>query len=139
MSISTKIRMAAPAVGSALALALMFAVTSAPQAMALETIKQGEFVGENKHITTGTVTIQKDGDRTLVILGPKFSLDGAPDPRLGFSKNGQYDPTTTFTKLKSLNGIQVYELPKNITPAEYDKFVLWCEKFDVSLGSAILK
>lgn len=138
MSISTKIRMAGPVVGSALALALMFSLTSAPQAMAAETIKQGQLVGENKHITTGNVTIEKDGDRTFVILGPKFSLDGAPDPQLGFSKGGKYDTSTTFAKLKSLNGRQVYEVPKSISVAAYDAFVVWCEKFDVSLGSAKL-
>ncbi len=72
------------------------------------------------------------------MLGPKFSLDGAPDPQLGFSKDGTYDPSTTFTKLKSLNGRQVYELPKSISIAAYDTFVVWCEKFNVSLGSAKL-
>ena len=43
-----------------------------------------------------------------------------------------------FAKLKSLNGRQVYELPKNISTSAYDAFVVWCEKFSVSLGSAKL-
>ncbi len=138
MSISTKIRMAGPAMGSAIALALMFALTTPQTAAAAETLKQGQLVGENKHITTGNVTIERDGDRTYVILGPKFSLDGAPDPKLGFSKDGKYDKSTTFAKLKSLNGRQVYEIPKSISVAAYDQFVVWCEKFSVSLGSAKL-
>lgn len=136
---TTKIRMAGPVLGPVLALGLMFVLTSGQQAMAGETISQGQFMGENKHITTGSVKLEREGDRTFVILGPQFSLDGAPDPRLGFSKAGKYDRSTTFSKLKSLNGKQVYEIPKNISVEAYDTFVIWCKKFGVSLGSAKLK
>ena len=140
MSLATNIRKFAPGAASALALGLMLAFTTPPTvAMAADVIKSGELSGENKHITTGKVTIEKDGDRTLVVLGPNFSLDGAPDPKLGFAKNGKFDTGTLFSKLKKLKGRQVYEVPKNIVVANYDQFVVWCEKFSVSLGSAKLK
>ncbi len=138
MSFATNIRKAAPAAASALALGIMLAFTTPPSAMAGEILKSGAISGENDHVTTGKVTIEKDGDRTLVVLGPNFSLDGAPDPQLGFAKDGKFDNGTLFAKLKNLNGRQVYELPKNIVVANYDQFVVWCKKFSVSLGSAKL-
>jgi len=138
MPIASIIRKVAPLATSVLALGLMLSITTPPMAMAGDVLRSGQLVGENKHVTTGKVTIEKDGNRTLVVLGPQFSLDGAPDPRLGFSKGGKFDKSTMFSKLKKLNGRQVYELPKSISVSNYDKFVVWCEKFSVSLGSAKL-
>ena len=136
MSTSTIIRKAAPIAASAVALALMFAVTG--PVMAKDVLKSGQFMGQSDHVTTGSVTIEKDGDRIFVVLGPKFSLDGAPEPTLGFSNNGKFDVKTEFTKLKSNTGRQVYEVPKGIVVSAYDAFTVWCSKFSVPLGSARL-
>ena len=49
----------------------------------------GTFTGASDHITTGGVQIVKTADGgAVVILDTDFSLDGAPDPRVGFGKDG---------------------------------------------------
>lgn len=129
-------RRATPLASALFALGLMFAATE--HATAAEVLRTGTFVGQSKHITTGTVTIEKDGDRILVVLGPDFSLDGAPAPTLGFSNGSKFAGKTEFAKLKTLKGRQVYELPKGIMQSAYDTFTVWCSKFSVPLGSAKL-
>ena len=100
--------------------------------------RSGQLSGESGHVTTGTVAIQRDGDRTLVVLGDDFSLDGAPDPTLGFAEGGAFDLATEFSDLHSLTGGQTYELPSGVDVSEHDTFVVWCSEFAVPLGSAPL-
>lgn len=124
------------------AIALTFVIAaSAPfsPAQAGELIASGTFSGQSDHITSGKITIEKDGDRTIVTLHDDFSLDGAPSPTLGFSKDGSFDETTEFAKLESLTGQQRYEVPASILVSAYDAFTVWCGKFSVPLGSAKLK
>ena len=125
---------------AAVALSLVVAA-SAPSTMAhaAEVLKSGTFFGQSDHITSGKVTIEKDGDRTIVVLHEDFSLDGAPAPTLGFTKEGKFDVKTEFAKLKSLKGEQRYEVPSGILVSAYDAFTVWCSKFSVPLGTAKLK
>jgi len=101
-------------------------------------IKSGVFEGRNKHITTGGVSIVKTTSGYVAILESNFSLDGAPEPTLGFG-SGSFNKKTEFSKLKSINGLQVYEVPANIDPADFDEFYVWCADFNVALGVASLK
>lgn len=103
-----------------------------------EILSAGSLSGRSDHITTGTVSIQRIDGRTYAVLGPDFSLDGAPDPTLGFGKNG-FVKATEFAKLRELTGQQVYELPQDLDPAEYDEFYVWCAEFSVPLGAADLR
>lgn len=98
----------------------------------------GTFVGASNHITTGTVAIVESDGGYEVVLGEDFSLDGAPDPKLGFGTDGQYDDSTTFAILENLTGSQTYELPASIDPSAHNEFYIWCEKFAVPLGVAKL-
>jgi hypothetical protein len=123
---------------AAVALAIVASVVPTSMANAGEKIVSGSFYGQSDHITTGKITIEKDGDRTIVILHNDFSLDGAPAPTLGFTKDGKFDQKTEFAKLKSLKGEQRYEVPKNVLVRTYDTFTVWCSKFSVPLGSAKL-
>jgi len=66
-----------------------------------ETVSSGEFVGKSDHITTGKVTIKKVANGYLVKLGKDFSLDGAPAPRVGFGKDGEYDTNAQIGELVS--------------------------------------
>lgn len=103
-----------------------------------EGARTGALTGASGHVTTGTVTIERDGNRTLVVLGADFSLDGAPAPTLGFARDGEFDPATEFAELRSLTGEQVYELPAGLDVSDHDAFVVWCTDFAVPLGSASL-
>ena len=82
--------------------------------------------------------VVKTAKGTLLVLEPDFKFDGAPDPKLGFGKNG-YVKSTQFSKLKSNRGKQTYEIPSTIDPADYTEVWVWCERYSVPLGVATLK
>jgi len=119
----------------AVALAAMVGFSALPAQA--DTVASGTFVGESNHITTGGVEIVKNADGShTVILGDDFSLDGAPDPRVGFGKDGTYDVATGMGLLKSLNGKQTFTVPAGVDPSDYNEVYIWCLKFSVSLGVA---
>lgn len=102
-------------------------------------VKAGEFTGASDHITTGQVSIIKTSDGYSVVLGSDFSLDGAPDPKVGFGKNGKYDSNAQLGKLVSNNGAQTYIIPSSVNVNSYNEVYIWCEKFSVPLGVATIK
>jgi len=102
-------------------------------------VSAGVFKGLSNHVTTGGVSIINTGNGHIVVLENNFSLDGAPAPTLGFGKNGKFDTTTEFTKLSSITGAQVYQIPASINPADFTEFYIWCADFSVPLGVATLK
>ncbi|NEQ99170.1 MAG: DM13 domain-containing protein [Cyanothece sp. SIO2G6] len=101
-----------------------------------DVISSGSFTGVNNHAVTGSVTIVETETGTYAVLDPTFSLDNAPDPKLAFGKDGQYDAETLFHPLTSLTGAQMYLIPDDIDPEDYNEFWLWCERFNVGLGVA---
>lgn len=110
-------------------------ITFLPLANASDVVKSAEFEGRSDHITTGGVSILKTGGQTLLVLEAEFSLDGAPDPQIGFGKNG-FDSDTIISKLRDDKGAQVYVIPDSIDVSEFNEVYIWCEKFDVPLGVA---
>ena len=100
----------------------------------------GTFTGASNHITTGGVSIVKTaGGGAVVILDKDFSLDGAPDPRVGFGKNGKYDGATDLGVLTKIKGLQAYVVPASVNVADYNEVYIWCKKFSVPLGVAKVK
>ncbi|MEL6751241.1 MAG: DM13 domain-containing protein [Pseudomonadota bacterium] len=135
------VRAFGPGTASMLALGLMLGVTGTSamnEAVASQTERSGQFSGDNNHVTTGKVTVKQVDGRTVVVLGPKFSLDGAPAPTIGFSTNGKFDAKSEFTKLESLTGSQTYTVPATLDVSGYDAIHIWCADFNVSLGTASL-
>ncbi len=117
------------------AAALAAPVTASAQDQVLAS---GKFQGQSGHATSGRVSLVKTAKGTLVVLEPDFKFDGAPDPKLGFGKNG-YVKSTQFSKLRSNSGKQTYEIPSTIDPADYNEVWVWCESYSVPLGVATLK
>lgn len=103
------------------------------------TLHSGTFSGRNDHIVTGAVSVVQAGDHKFIVLGPDFSLDGAPDPKIGFGSDENYDPDTSFTPLENTTGAQRYEIPSNIDLSKYNEVYIWCDKFSVALGVAPIK
>ena len=131
-----------------MAIALMIAVgtayigTSTAPALAEKASSvglSGTFEGRSDHITTGGVSIVKLNTGYVVILESDFSLDGAPAPTIGFGKDGAFDKKAEFSKLTSKDGLQVYAVPADINPADFNEFYIWCAQFSVPLGVAALK
>ena len=97
----------------------------------------GTFTGASDHITTGGVQIVKTADGgAVVILDTDFSLDGAPDPRVGFGKDGTYAEATDLGALQNLNGLQIYVVPASVNVDDFNEVYIWCLKFGVPLGVA---
>ena len=97
----------------------------------------GTFTGASEHITTGGVQIVKTADGgAVVILDTDFSLDGAPDPRVGFGKDGTYAEATDLGALQNLNGLQIYVVPASVNVDDFNEVYIWCLKFGVPLGVA---
>jgi len=108
------------------------------QAFAGDVVQSGEFIGKSDHITTGKVTIEKVANGYLVKLGDDFSLDGAPEPSVGFGKDGKYEVATDLGDLASISGQQVYLIPASVDVSQYNEIYIWCDKFSVPLGVAAL-
>ena len=123
-----------------LALGFAAAVVAAPVAALAQgqVLASGEFRGKSGHAASGGVSVVKTATGVVVVLAPDFKFDGAPDPYLGFGKNG-YVKSTQFSILESNSGKQTYEIPSTIDPADYTEIWVWCEKFSVPLGVATLK
>lgn len=97
----------------------------------------GTFEGRSNHVTSGSVKIIEEGGRTFVELGDDFSLDGGPDPRVGFGKDGTYSGQDGYLgALLSLNGKQRYALPSTMDAAAFNEVYIWCEVAGVPLGVA---
>jgi len=107
-------------------------------AYASEVLWIGSFKGTTGHKSSGQVKIVKDGGTTKVVFGKNFKLDGAPDPKIAFGKNG-YVRGTIFTKLNKLKGAQEYNIPAGTDLTKFNQVWIWCEKFDVPLAFAKLK
>ncbi|UWR22581.1 DM13 domain-containing protein [Sulfitobacter sp. S190] len=100
----------------------------------------GTFTGASDHITTGGVTVVKNADGTATVtLGPDFSLDGAPDPRVGFGKDGAFVDGTVIGELNALTGEQTYIVPASVNVDDFNEVYIWCLKFGVPLGVAELQ
>ena len=96
----------------------------------------GTFKGLSNHVTKGEVEVVKGSGGWEIHLKDSFWFDGAPDPRVGFGTNGKYVDPTDFEVLRQNAGAQVYKVPANINPAEFDEVYIWCRKFSVPLGVA---
>ena len=99
----------------------------------------GTFTGASDHVTKGGVTITKNADGTATVTFDQgFSLDGAPDPRVGFGKDGSFVSIADLGALKNLNGAQSYVVPASLNIDDYNELYIWCLEFAVPLGVAQL-
>lgn len=122
--------------------ATFLAVTSfVPTAVsAQETTAIGSFTGDNDHITSGNVSVVRTANGgAIVILDTNFSLDGAPDPSVGFGKDGEYFKATSLGDLGELTGLQAFEVPASVNINDFNEVYIWCDQFSVSLGVAKLE
>lgn len=98
----------------------------------------GTFSGRNDHVVSGRVELLELDGTHYLRLGSTFSLDGAPDPKVGFGRSDSYDTSTTFAPLASHNGEQTYRLPDGFELGSLNQATIWCDQFSVALGTADL-
>ncbi|MCP4327811.1 MAG: DM13 domain-containing protein [Alphaproteobacteria bacterium] len=125
--------------GALISTALLLAAVAASTAQAADgaAVASGTFVGQSGHAASGSVAVHKSGSGYTVVLGEDFVFDGAPDPKLGFGKNG-YDSASKFSHLNANSGQQDYTIPAATDVAGYDEVWIWCEQYNVPLGVAKL-
>lgn len=118
--------------------ALATMVVMAPISASADSVAaKGSFTGASDHITTGGVSIVKTANGgAVVILDSNFSLDGAPDPRVGFGKDGNFVEASDLGALTSKEGLQVYIVPASVNVDDFNEVYIWCKKFGVPLGIA---
>ncbi len=124
----------------AITAAVLGAVLTAPVAASAQdhVLASGAFRGKSGHAASGGVNVVKTETGVRVVLARDFKFDGAPDPKLGFGKNG-YVKATQFSVLKSNSGEQTYDIPAALDPADYTEVWVWCEQYAVPLGVATLE
>lgn len=101
-----------------------------------EVIYSANFVGENDHEVSGDIQVVKKEDVQYLVLQENFQFDGAPDPKLGFSKSDEFVEDSLFSGLNQDEGQQIYRLPAGFDAANYDEVTIWCDEFDVPLAEA---
>jgi len=99
-------------------------------------VASATFSGLSDHVTVGGAHIVGTPGAYTLVFDADFSLDGAPDPIVGFGTNGTFDPATKIGSLAKKKGAQSYSLPANFTPTDISEVYVWCERFDVPLGVA---
>ncbi|MGB3316766.1 MAG: DM13 domain-containing protein [Albidovulum sp.] len=100
---------------------------------------KGGFTGANEHVTTGGVQVVRTADGgAVVILDSDFSLDGAPDPHVGFGRDGEFDVASDLGKLMADTGLQIFVVPASVNVEDYNEVYIWCLEFSVALGVASL-
>lgn len=116
--------------------------TKAPQPQITE-LASGQFE-DAEYDTNGTARIVEltDGSRFLRI--ENFSTSQAPVIQVAFSNApsggawGSYDDVrfAPIGTLKALSGNQNYEIPAGLDLGGFNSVVIWCDKYDVALGTA---
>jgi hypothetical protein len=104
-----------------------------------DVLASGTFAGASGHKTSGGVAVVRTDAGAMVVLQEDFSLDGAPDPKVGFGRDGAYDKSSQLAPLGANKGHQTYQLPASVDPAKYNEVYIWCERFSVPLGVAKLQ
>ncbi|SDC77431.1 DM13 domain-containing protein [Actinokineospora iranica] len=107
-------------------------------------LAEGAFVSQ-EHTTSGTARVlEQGGDRVLRLEG--FSTSDGPDLFVWLSAAeaggswGKYDDGryVSLGKLKATDGNHNYAIPADVDLAGLRSAVIWCDRFNVSFGSAAL-
>ncbi|MDJ0519907.1 MAG: DM13 domain-containing protein [Trichodesmium sp. MO_231.B1] len=93
--------------------------------------------------TEGTAEIIQVENKTQVRLAENFYAIEGPAVRLLLHKQNRPGSYTAqnFVRLgdlKSFTGEQIYDIPEGINWQDFPNVVVWCEKFNVTFGSAKL-
>lgn len=113
--------------------------------------RSGSFISA-EHATNGKASIVQENGTYFIELDESFKTsENGPDlfvilhrsPNiLNISKPPDYaiaeNDYALIAPLKSFNGKQRYEIPKNIQPDSFKSIAIWCRKFNATFGFAPL-
>jgi pentapeptide MXKDX repeat protein len=100
----------------------------------------GIFGGAHGHKVSGSYTVTTVNGHEAVQLGEDFSLDGAPDPYVVLSEDeaGSGAHVLNLGALKRRKGSSTFAIPAGTDLAAFHHVLIWCKKFNVTLGLAAL-
>lgn len=124
-------------------------VGPSPTSAAPKTVAEGTFIS-HEHTTTGTVKLIRLADGSHTLRLENLDTSNGPDLRVLLSdapvKEGAagwqvFDDGkhVSLGMLKGNKGDQNYEIPPAVNLADYSSISVWCDRFDVSFGAAVLK
>ena len=98
----------------------------------------GSFSGAHGHQVSGGYHIVNGGK--ALQLSDDFVLDQAPDPYvvLSGSEKGSGAKTLNLGLLTSRKGASVFAIPAGTDLTRYHHVLIWCKRYDVTLGRADL-
>jgi len=99
----------------------------------------GAFAGLDGHKAGGTFEITTAGGKSELRLGKDFSVEKGPAVYVVLSQGEQGGPTgLRLGKLKKFSGEQTLAIPSGTDLSGYSHVVLWCKKYDATMGAAPL-
>ena len=118
--------------------------------LSAQSIYSGKWESDSFFITfEGSWKIEKEGDKTYVVMGDDFDTKKAPDLKIYLSKlnfkeisadNASDANTSVFVaQLTSYEGAKKYLVPSNITISDYKTILVHCEKYTKYWGGSPLK
>lgn len=122
---------------------------SASAGEAPRTLARGSLIS-HEHTTTGTVRTVRLADGSHVLRIEGLDTSNGPDLRVWLTdapvKEGSdgwhvFDDGkhVSLGALKGNKGDQNYPIPADVNLSDYSSVTIWCDRFDVSFGAAVLK
>lgn len=102
-----------------------------------EVLFTGTFKGYSGHEVSGGVKIVAAEGKLYITMEEDFSLDWAPEPVVGLGRDG-YEEETKSGPLKTKSGASSYPLLEGVDPDKYNEVHVWCQKYGVPLGIAVI-
>jgi cytoskeletal protein RodZ len=114
------------------------APTTEPAEPQIVTEASGPFTSD-EHPTSGTAVVLGNGTGQRFLRFENFATDNGPDLNVYLvnSANGTGD-FIDLGDLKGNIGEQNYEIPEGVDLSVYDTVYIWCVRFGVSFGNAVL-
>lgn len=99
----------------------------------------GTFAGSGGHSAGGSYAFVTEGGKTLLKLGPDFSVEKAPDVEVVLSAGPSVSKGAVFLgRLSKSSGPQMFELPGGTDLEAFSHILLWSGKDKAPLGVASL-
>lgn len=111
----------------------------AQDGLAMAMAPHGAFSGIDGHKAQGAFDITTANGKSQLHLGKDFSVDKGPDVYVVLGRGEKGGPTgLSLGKLKKFSGEQTLAIPAGTDLSGYTHVVLWCKKYDATMGAAPL-
>jgi hypothetical protein len=100
------------------------------------TVVSGNFGGTSRYDVEGDALVLNDGTEQRFLRLENFVSDNGPDLKVYL--RAADDSYVDLGDLKGNIGDQNYEIPVDVNLSQFDTVQIWCERFGVLFGDAVL-